>query len=599
MRQQDDSSGAACDGGGRTGRGTRSRVVTGLLAAALVAGLGTTGAEAAAAPAARHDVVVTGPDGADAAARVVRTAGGTVLAPLPLVEGVAARLPRGAVLPAGWSVTPQRTLTTADTHDTGGDTGGGTGGAGPVPTLRQTLGLPAGGAEGAGVTVAVVDTGVADVPDLAGRVSGRVDVTGGDGEDDRGDGHGHGTFMAGIVAGSGASSGGLHRGIAPRAEVLDVKVADAQGSTDLISVLLGLQWVDDRGDVDVVNLSLSSGSPMPYQVDPLTQALGALWRKGVVVVVPAGNAGPAEGTLTSPGVDPTLLTVAGLDDAGTGDRADDVVAPWSGRAARGAVAGPDLAAPGASVVGLLAPGSVLAATHPHARIGDAHVRGSGTSMSTAVTSGVVAAVLGRRGSLRPDAVAGLLTSTAYASAGLADQAAAGAGGLDAARAIAGARTHRTRASAAPDRETAALEKDARWWTALDEAVRDGDVAAANRAWRHLSVESRSWASRSWVDLDPASRSWASRAWASGSWTSRSWAGAHGTDEQWASRAWASRSWASRSWAGADWASRSWASRSWASRSWASRSWAGADWASRSWAADRWTSRSWAWLPPQR
>jgi serine protease AprX len=195
-------------------------------------------------------------------------------------------------------------------------------------------------------------------------------VTGGDGEDDRGDGHGHGTFMAGIVAGSGASSGGLHRGIAPRAEVLDVKVADAQGSTDLISVLRGLQWVDDRGDVDVVNLSLSSGSPMPYQVDPLTQALGALWRKGVVVVVPAGNAGPAEGTLTSPGVDPTLLTVAGLDDAGTGDRADDVVAPWSGRAARGAVAGPDLAAPGASVVGLLAPGSVLAATHPHARIGD-------------------------------------------------------------------------------------------------------------------------------------------------------------------------------------------------------------------------------------
>ncbi len=554
-------------GTGRRGRqdcGTRSRVVTGLLAAALVAGIGASGADAA-APAAWQDVVVTGPGGASGAARAVDQVGGDVVAPLPIVQGVAARLPLGASLPARWSVTPQRTMTTAATAD---------GGSGPTQTVRQTLGLPSDSSEGAGITVAVMDTGVADVQDLTGRIQDRVDITGGG----AGDGHGHGTFMAGLIAGSGEASGGAYRGVAPEADIVDVKVADEHGSTDLITVLRGLQWIDDhRRDIQVLNLSLSSGSPLPYQLDPLTQALDALWRKGVLVVVPAGNTGPSVGSLTSPGNDPTLLTVAGLDEAGTADRADDSIAGWSGRG-RDALAQPDLAAPGASVVGLLAPGSAIGAAYPGARVGESYVRGSGTSMSTAVTSGIVAAVLSRRPALRPDAVAELLRSAAYATAGLAAASAAGAGGLDAAQALADVKSYRPAASRL-ERDASVLAADAQWWKALDEAVRSGDGAAATKAWKQLSVESRSWASRSWADLDLTSRSWASRAWASGSWTSRAWAGAEGTDEQWVSRAWASRSWA-----GEDWASRSWA---------------GAEWESRAWAADRWSSRSWAWLPPLR
>ncbi|MDP9434250.1 MAG: S8 family serine peptidase [Actinomycetota bacterium] len=555
--------------------------MTGFLAAALVAGIGASGAEAAVPAAAWKDVVVTGPGGAGDAARAVDQAGGDVVASLPIVEGVAARLPLGASLPARWSVTPQRTLTTAATDD---------GASGPTSTVRQTLGLPSDSREGAGITVAVMDTGVADVPDLAGRIADRVDITGGVG----GDGHGHGTFMAGLIAGSGEASGGAYRGVAPEADIVDVKVADEHGSTDLITVLRGLQWVDDhRRDIQVLNLSLSSGSPLPYQIDPLTQALDALWRKGVVVVVPAGNTGPSAGSLTSPGNDPTLLTVAGLDEAGTADRADDSVAGWSGRGRDGALAQPDLAAPGASVVGLLAPGSVIATSYPAARVGEAYIRGSGSSMSTAVTSGIVAAVLSRRPALRPDAVTGLLTSTAYATPGLASAPAAGAGGLDAAQALANAKTYRP-APSRPDRDAALLAADARWWTALDEAVRSGDGAAATKAWYQLSVDSRAGASRAWADLDFTSRAWASRAWASGSWTSRAWAGAEGTDEQWVSRAWASRAWASRAWAG-----EGWASRAWAGEDWASRAWADADWQSRAWAADRWSSRAWAWLPPVR
>jgi serine protease AprX len=562
----------------RPGSGIAASVA---LIGALTVGFSSTGVAAVAA-ADWQDVIVTGPGGSNSAAAVVDHAGGRVIATLPLIDGVAARLPAGATLPAGWFAAPQRTLTTAAV--TAADT------TKPVSTVRQTLGLPTQGTEGAGVTVAVVDTGVADVSDLTGRVTDRVNLTNGPG----GDQHGHGTFMAGLIAGSGAGSAGAYRGVAPAANVVDVKVAGEQGATDLITVMRGLQWVDDhRRQIQVVNLSLSSGSPMPYQMDPLTQALEALWRKGIVVVVPSGNTGPGTGTVTSPGIDPTLLTVGGLDEAGTASRADDGVAAWSGRGGRAQLSKPDLVAPGSHLVGLLAPGSEIDVAYPASHVGDHYMLGSGTSMSTAVTSGVVADVLSRRSTLQPDAVKGLLTSTAYSAAGLTEPAAAGAGGLDAAQALNAAKSYQSGSKRA-DTDAAALAADAQGWRALDQAVNADDTLAAAAAWKQLSPQSRAWASRAWADLDPTSRAWASRAWAS-----RAWAG--GSSEDWVSRAWASRAWASRAWAGQDWSSRAWAGQDWASRAWASdawssRAWAGQDWASRAWASDSWSSRAWSWLP---
>ena len=171
-----------------------------------------------------------------------------------------------------------------------------------------------------------------------------------------GDGYGHGTFVAGLVAGSGKSSSGAYAGVAPAARILDVKVADSDGSTDLVTVLKGLQAVAADKSVDVVNLSLSSGSPLPYQIDPLSAALEGLWRRGVTVVVPAGNDGPNNGTIASPGTDPVLLTAGGLDAHGTASRSDDSVADWSGRGpAPQGVQKPDLVAPGAHVVSLRTP----------------------------------------------------------------------------------------------------------------------------------------------------------------------------------------------------------------------------------------------------
>lgn len=556
-----------------------SRRSTTLALAVACAGLGVTAPGPLAAPA---TVVVTSPAGvADAAAAVTR-AGGSVVAPLTLAGGVVARLRPGAALPSGYVVAADRSLTVA--------------GLSSVPegasTVRETLGLAASGTEGAGVAVAVVDTGVEDVPELA--VAEHVDVTGTGG----GDPYGHGTFMAGLIA-------GRSTGVAPGARVVDVKVADGDGTTSLSLVLRGLEAVAARPSVRVVNLSLSSGSPLPWQLDPLTRSLDALWRRGVTVVVPAGNDGPDAGTISSPGVDPTLLTVGAVDENGTSARSDDVVPSWSSRGpALQNVAKPDLAAPGARLVSLRAPGSAIDVANPSARVGDDYFRGSGTSMATAVTTGAVAALLAARPDLSPDQVKNLLLSTAYSVPGLSDADAAGAGGLDLAAAFDG------RAVGGRSLRAGHGSGDEWAFAELARAWAEGDYDAAARAWATLSPSARAWAARawaadvweranSWSDEEWqarawAARAWAARAWASDEWLARAWAARAWASDDWAARAWAARAWAGRAWAGRAWAGRAWASEDeWAGRAWAGRAWAGRAWAGRAWADDEWAGRAWA------
>jgi serine protease AprX len=375
--------------------------------------------------------------------------------------------------------------------------------------------------------------------------------------------------------------------VAPGATLIDVKVADAEGRTDLITVLRGLQWVSEHArEVRVLNLSLSSSSPLPYQVDPLNQALRSLWHRGVTVVVPSGNDGPETASVTAPGNDPLLLTTGGLEAKDTADRRDDTVGAWSGRGPTWqGDAKPDLVAPGERVVSLRSSGSVIDVTVPEARVGTDYIRGSGTSMATAVTSGVAAAALAVQPKLRPDSLKNLFTATAYDAPGLTRKAGAGAGGLDAARALRVAPDWRASPSEERyARDIAALDRDGARWAAVEEALLDGDRTAATYAWKKLSAASRDWAARAWADLDPSARAWAARAWAALAWA--------GAGEEWAARAWAARAWAARAWASDHWAARAWAARAWAARAWASD-----HWAARAWASEQWAARAWAWLPP--
>ena len=511
-----------------------------LLAVALAAAcLSTVPASAQAGPAVTV-VVTAATGGVQAAAAAVRAAGGTVLERLPLTGGVGASLPSGTVLSPAFTVSANLPMSVSASKT----------GLGRTPTaIRAALRLPAAADQGTGTTVAVLDTGVADSPDLAGRLT-HLDASGTWAAGEPRDGFGHGTFVAGAVAGDGASSAGRYAGVAPGADVVDIRVADDNGESDLLTVLKGLELAATL-DVDVLNLSLSSGSTLPYQIDPLTVALDKLWAAGVVVVVPSGNDGPGMGSVTSPGTDPTLLTVGSLDERLTADRRDDVVTAFSGRGpAPQDVAKPDLVAPGQSLVSLRAPGSLAEQGNPDSVVAGNYFRGSGTSFSTALVSGAAAVLLQQRADLRPDQIKALLTGTAYAAKALRDAREAGAGGLDVAAALAAPR---------PDVADAVLDApppgDEAGWERFLQAVEDGDQAAATAAWDQLSP--------------------ASHRWAANSWSSHRWATADADADAWQMRFWAADRWASHRWASHRWAQEDWASSRWASSRWASSRWAGA------------------------
>jgi len=525
--------------------------------------------------------------------------GGRVVAQFPVADAVAVRFPGGAPAPAGVTLVPDGAMHLAGTAAAAS--------TGPADTIRQTVGVPA-GADGRGVTVALLDTGVYDATDLTGRVA-HVNVSGAA----AGDGYGHGTFMAGLVAGSGAASGGAYTGVAPAAKILDVQVATADGSTSLSRVLAGLQAVQDRHATDhslrVLNLSLSSGSSLPPQFDPLARALDTLWRSGVTVVVAAGNTGPAAGTITSPGDDPTVLTVGSLDESGTAVRGDDVVADFSSRGPTSTGdAKPDLVAPGAHLISLRDPGSLIDTEYPSARVGDSYFLGSGTSMSAAVASGAVADLLSARPTLSPDQVKLLLTATAYSDADLTDPMAAGSGGLDLDAAIsapAAPSAGRGRAhtdSGARQQGGGPSEGDAAGWAAFAAAWQQGDFTASARAWAALSPATQTWAARAWavmlwtdasLSADPAvlARAWSARAWA-GDFAARAWSARAWSGDDWLARAWSARAWSSDDWAARAWSARAWSARAWSANTWAARAWSVSTWANDNWAASTWLGDAW-------
>ncbi len=299
---------------------------------------------------------------------------------------------------------------------------------------------------GRGVDVALIDSGVAPVPgldapdQLGPGVDLSVDLHAGLGTTDT---FGHGTHMAGIIAGRDpgpdpAVSPGVRTrflGTAPDARVVPVKVADSRGTTDVSQVVAALDWVvanahSDGRNVRVVNLSFGSDSRQDYRLDPLAAAAERAWTAGIVVVVSAGNGGRAG--LGDPAYDPYVLAVGADDTAGTAGVRDDAVPRFSNRG--DGTRGPDLLAPGVHQQSLRAPGSRLDRAYgDRARVGDRFFRGSGTSQATAMVSGAAALLVAQRPSLTPDQVKRLLTSTARRLPGVPAEV-QGAGLLDVAAA---------------------------------------------------------------------------------------------------------------------------------------------------------------------
>jgi serine protease AprX len=367
-----------------------------------------------------------------AAGHAVADHGGKVVADLSIVDGVEATIPASSV-PSLRADSRVRDVTPNNAVHTQGGLSTPHDASGVFPKVVGADRVWADGFDGAGVTVAVVDTGIqANVPDLAGRVVGGVDFSG-EGDPFK-DSFGHGTFVSGLIAGNGASSGGQYKGIAPAANLVSVKIAGASGASDIAHVLAAMQWLvsfKNQYGIRVANLSFGTDSAQHYYLSLLNMAVERAWDAGIVVVVSASNLGSAPGSITKPADDPLVITVGASDDRGTVGRGDDVIAGFSGvgPTAADGLEKPDLVAPGRSVVSLRAPGSYVDQQAPSARIGTAYFRGSGTSFSTGITSGAAALLLDSDPSLNPNQVKQRLLSTA-APAPVSDPNVAGRGALD-------------------------------------------------------------------------------------------------------------------------------------------------------------------------
>ncbi len=347
------------------------------------------------------------------AAQLVTNLGGQVLEVLPAADGVEASLTLSQQLALslipGVVLTPNVTISLQSTPSVAH--------AGSDAYLSQSgaTQLWAKNDQGQGINVAVLDTGVDGLADFSGRLVGGVDLTG-EGNPFQDD-YGHGTFVSGLIAGNGSSSNGQYEGMAPKAGLVSVKVAGANGETNLATTIEGIDWVIQHASalkIRVLNLSLGFVPFTSAYLNPLDLAVQTAWKAGIVVVVSAGNAGPFNGTIMSPGDDPYVITVGAVDDGAQSTVANDTQPAFSsvGPTNPDGLSKPDLVASGRSVVSLAAPGSSILEENPGSVIGSGNFVGSGTSFSAAITSGAVALLLQQHPGDTPDQVKAALLGTA-------------------------------------------------------------------------------------------------------------------------------------------------------------------------------------------
>jgi len=549
----------------------------------------------------RHD-----PAAAEAAERAVVRAGGAVERRLRAVDSLAADVPAGALAalaatPGVLGVAPDRQVRlAADTWRADKDTGS-------LYNITKYAGVhdvwskadkSSRKVTGKGIGVALIDSGIAPVKGLAdtGKVVNGPDLSFESQASNLRhlDTYGHGTHMAGIIAGRDpeVSDGNENDakyfvGVAPGAHLINMKVASADGAVDVSQVIAAIDWVvthrNDPGlNIKVMNLSFGTDSLQDPRLDPLSHAVEAAWRKGIVVVVSVGNEGLAATRLAMPALNPYVIAVGAADPMGTASRGDDTVASFS---TRGSATGrrPDLVAAGKSVASLRNPNSYLDAMYPGGLIASDPnqrlFRGSGTSQATAVVSGAAALLLQHRPTLTPDQVKRLLMGSADAlPAG--DSVARGAGQLNVKRAV---------EAATP--LYAQLHLPSLGTGSLDQArgtARVADADTGTELTGEIDIMGRAWNASIWA---PACTT--GTAWNGGVWNGTEWAGSDWSGTSWASRTWSSRTWSGTNWTSRTWSSRTWSSVTWSGGTWSSRTWSGRTWSSRTWSGEYWSSQSWS------
>jgi subtilisin family serine protease len=549
----------------------------------------------------RMSVIVRMEAGArDATLATVRSLGGRITLHLDIISGFAAMVPRSAIpvlarAPGVLSVSPNaqvKLMAQVDGYDPNWST--------PVGSWKRNIeAIKAkevwkAGYLGQGIDVALIDSGVAPVkgikdhllygPDLSfeSQTSNLSNV----------DSFGHGTHMAGIIAGRDSTIQAGHEdedldkafvGVAPKARILSVKVATSSGATDVSQVIAAIDWVVQHRDADglnirVLNLSFGTDGTQSYVTDPMTYAAEVAWRKGIVVVVSAGNSTFGSNRLNNPAYDPFVIAVGADDTKGTNDPKDDVVPSWSARGVSSRR--PDLAAPGKSVVSLRSGGSYIDLKHAEAQIGDSRFfKGSGTSEAAAAVSGAAALLLSQRPSLTPDQVKYLLTSTAVRLPNTdAEGQGAGLINVKAAKDAATPSLATARQSFTPATGTGSLEL-----ARGSVHVSDGGVALTGES----DIFGTAFDSETW-----APRSLSGNTWSGGEWNGNTWSGNTWSGNTWSGNTWSGNTWSGNTWSGNTWSGNTWSGNTWSGGEWTGNTWSGNTWSGMTWASNGWSAVSW-------
>ena len=490
-------------------------------------------------------VIVQLADRDDDVHAIVEGFGGTVTAELAIIDGVAADVPTSALAlleqhPSVAAVTPDGQVQLTGWENTAN------GDMISMSSVSDKL-VDADvfwndGFTGAGVDVALIDSGVSSAAALttSGKVLNGPDLSFESQNPSliHEDSFGHGTHLAGIIAGRDASAPSRittketrkhFLGIAPDARVVSVKVAQRQGAADVSQVIAAIDWVvqhrnDDGLNIRVLNLSFGTDGTQSYLLDPLAFAVEQAWHNGIVVVVAAGNDG-AGTALRNPALDPFVIAVGASDHRGTFNLKDDRAAHFSscGNAERSV----DLVAPGKSIVSSLSVSSLAAATNPESVVDGTYIVGSGSSQAAAVVSGGAALLIDQRPGITPDQVKAVFTSTAQSVGG--SGLCQGAGVLD----LGAAKRARTpEATQNFDRSTGTGSLEAArgsYHLEHDGVVLEGqqDVfgnSGDGASWSSLAAAGASWSGGDWNGASWSGASWSGMSWSGASWSGNGWLG---------------------------------------------------------------------------
>ncbi len=471
------------------------------------------------------------------AQQLIRLAGGKPGNALGLIGGASGEMKANHIAnlsrnPYVAYISHNRSFEAMDVHAQLGQVSSPTGQA-VASTYTDAVGAPKVwnlGYTGRGVGVAILDSGVAASNDLqlpTNRLVASVDFVD-SAQAPFTDPGGHGTHVAGIVAGNGYDSAGeltgAYKGVAPGANIISVRVIGSDGSAKLDAIVKGIEWaVVNRHayNIRVINLSLGGIPSGPYISDPLSTAVEIAWHAGIVVVVAAGNNGPGAGTLSTPGRDPYVITVGAVDDMGTASLTDDLIGSFSGRGPTyDGLEKPDVVAPGRRIVSLRSPGSTLDQQLPDrvtplVSSPSTYFRLTGTSMSTPVVSGIIALMLERNPALTPDQVKFILTKTAQGVPSVTTDArnTVGYGSANAYAAVTSNHIDKANRGRRPSNSFARtirplIEGQPLVWK---------DPWANSINWGSINWGSINWGTATWDNLDWDSINWGSINWGSINW----------------------------------------------------------------------------------